>query len=127
PVDTHHVGAGLAEQTKQLTGSHTEVDARDIALTELVEDPRAVRQHRGAVVLGAQDPGPGVEQLDRARTRIDLCTKEAERDGRQAAHQLVPQFGLAVQDRKSTRLNSSHVSISYAVFCLKKKISTKRL
>src|SRR5207249_9593914 len=27
----------------------------------------------------------------------------------------------AVQDRKSTRLNSSHVSISYAVFCLKKK------
>src|SRR5438067_2777417 len=27
-----------------------------------------------------------------------------------------------VVDRKSTRLNSSHVSISYAVFCLKKKI-----
>src|SRR5699024_2851398 len=30
----------------------------------------------------------------------------------------------ALRDRKSTRLNSSHVSISYAVFCLKKK--TKR-
>src|SRR5207249_12149397 len=28
---------------------------------------------------------------------------------------------LLVTDRKSTRLNSSHVSISYAVFCLKKK------
>src|SRR5699024_4475257 len=28
-------------------------------------------------------------------------------------------------DRKSTRLNSSHVSISYAVFCLKKKIINK--
>src|SRR5207302_10682084 len=27
----------------------------------------------------------------------------------------------AVRDRKSTRLNSSHVKISYAVFCLKKK------
>src|SRR5436309_7414212 len=27
----------------------------------------------------------------------------------------------AVEDRKSTRLNSSHVKISYAVFCLKKK------
>src|SRR5699024_11356643 len=26
-----------------------------------------------------------------------------------------------IEDRKSTRLNSSHVSISYAVFCLKKK------
>src|SRR3712207_8911185 len=29
--------------------------------------------------------------------------------------------GLAAQDRKSTRLNSSHANISYAVFCLKKK------
>src|SRR5438067_9560980 len=29
----------------------------------------------------------------------------------------------ADEDRKSTRLNSSHVSISYAVFCLKKKIA----
>src|SRR5690606_40575772 len=29
--------------------------------------------------------------------------------------------GARVRDRKSTRLNSSHVKISYAVFCLKKK------
>src|SRR3989442_6053062 len=28
---------------------------------------------------------------------------------------------MGLQDRKSTRLNSSHVRISYAVFCLKKK------
>src|SRR3712207_8646534 len=28
------------------------------------------------------------------------------------------------EDRKSTRLNSSHANISYAVFCLKKKINT---
>src|SRR5207249_12012910 len=34
-----------------------------------------------------------------------------------ANRSLRPRF----QDRKSTRLNSSHVSISYAVFCLKKK------
>src|SRR5690554_7679307 len=31
------------------------------------------------------------------------------------------QTNLSVRDRKSTRLNSSHVRISYAVFCLKKK------
>src|SRR5207249_12324237 len=31
----------------------------------------------------------------------------------------------SVTDRKSTRLNSSHVSISYAVFCLKKKKKSK--
>src|SRR6266403_4966543 len=33
----------------------------------------------------------------------------------------------ARQDRKSTRLNSSHVEISYAVFCLKKKKNTSDL
>src|SRR5215813_14831898 len=32
---------------------------------------------------------------------------------------------VATGDRKSTRLNSSHVRISYAVFCLKKKKKTK--
>src|SRR5947209_9332071 len=38
----------------------------------------------------------------------------------------VPERGLhAGRDRKSTRLNSSHANISYAVFCLKKKKKTK--
>src|SRR5690606_40667343 len=37
-----------------------------------------------------------------------------------------PDTGLRdVADRKSTRLNSSHVKISYAVFCLKKKKNTR--
>src|SRR5690606_41822169 len=34
-------------------------------------------------------------------------------------------LGGVMTDRKSTRLNSSHVKISYAVFCLKKKKKTK--
>src|ERR1022692_5281452 len=34
--------------------------------------------------------------------------------------------GLVRRDRKSTRLNSSHLVISYAVFCLKKKNNKKR-
>src|SRR2546428_5272535 len=34
---------------------------------------------------------------------------------------LVPQGAIDTRDRKSTRLNSSHDQISYAVFCLKKK------
>src|SRR3712207_8898759 len=42
-----------------------------------------------------------------------------------AAHELVAPFGAGriLEDRKSTRLNSSHANISYAVFCLKKKRS----
>src|SRR3712207_7408990 len=40
--------------------------------------------------------------------------------GRELAHVV-----LDVRDRKSTRLNSSHANISYAVFCLKKKNSVE--
>src|SRR5258707_11862077 len=36
------------------------------------------------------------------------------------------QWKLLFTDRKSTRLNSSHANISYAVFCLKKKTSSVR-
>src|SRR5690554_7306022 len=36
-----------------------------------------------------------------------------------------PNGGVDLRDRKSTRLNSSHVRISYAVFCLKKKKKKK--
>src|SRR5690625_6786776 len=41
--------------------------------------------------------------------------EEAIINGEVNAHDIAP-------DRKSTRLNSSHVAISYAVFCLKKKL-----
>src|SRR5689334_504011 len=44
-----------------------------------------------------------------------------QRVGRHARALLERDADLVVPDRKSTRLNSSHSSISYAVFCLKKK------
>src|SRR5699024_12101917 len=40
---------------------------------------------------------------------------------------VVKMVRLPPPDRKSTRLNSSHVSISYAVFCLKKKSVRKKI
>src|SRR6266496_1420733 len=49
----------------------------------------------------------------------DQRGKERQSERRGKAHPT-----SAGQDRKSTRLNSSHVEISYAVFCLKKKIFT---
>src|SRR5699024_12082712 len=46
----------------------------------------------------------------------------SEEDARAVAQYCLDHNILVVaEDRKSTRLNSSHVSISYAVFCLKKK------
>src|SRR5947208_15334871 len=41
------------------------------------------------------------------------------------AGRLAASFSALAQDRKSTRLNSSHQIISYAVFCLKKKKKKK--
>src|SRR5699024_12520026 len=46
--------------------------------------------------------------------------------GRQAFFRARVRGHTRTGDRKSTRLNSSHVSISYAVFCLKKKIQRQR-
>src|SRR2546430_12062728 len=47
---------------------------------------------------------------------------------RRSAQTLVTQFRLGdTEDRKSTRLNSSHSQISYAVFCLKKKNKPLRI
>src|SRR5437762_8329668 len=51
------------------------------------------------------------EQLDPARRLVDVDAARRE------AHRVTQE-----RDRKSTRLNSSHRCISYAVFCLKKKI-----
>src|SRR2546427_2699865 len=49
------------------------------------------------------------------RTRTALDPSDGHTAGRRRFH------ALQIQDRKSTRLNSSHSQISYAVFCLKKK------
>src|SRR5690554_7689575 len=46
---------------------------------------------------------------------------------RGAAQLLDRELESTEQDRKSTRLNSSHVRISYAVFCLKKKKKKKKI
>src|SRR5690606_40355886 len=69
---------------------------------------------RGLQAGGGLARGPGVPA--QVRVEADLAV-EAEavhaQQGDEHAH--VPRL-----DRKSTRLNSSHVKISYAVFCLKK-------
>src|SRR5207248_11737537 len=62
----------------------------------------------------------GAGQLDR------IASAKAARDCRRRrdAGDSVPD---AIPDRKSTRLNSSHRTISYAVFCLKKKKKQKTI
>src|SRR5690625_520045 len=53
------------------------------------------------------------------------CLELVERSLNQIEGVIADMF-KELEDRKSTRLNSSHVAISYAVFCLKKKTKKKR-
>src|SRR3954464_10995993 len=51
----------------------------------------------------------------------DVCSRSEEHTSELQSHDnLVCRLLLEKKDRKSTRLNSSHTIISYAVFCLKK-------
>src|SRR2546429_4952687 len=50
-----------------------------------------------------------------------LVPDEFDLDGRDVVHEVYRAVHPVGVDRKSTRLNSSHGYISYAVFCLKKK------
>src|SRR3712207_783836 len=73
----------------------------------LVGEPELLVQHRvgraGAVVGEAHDPAGVTDELAPAHGHARLDAHPGP------------------EDRKSTRLNSSHANISYAVFCLKKK------
>src|SRR3712207_7619957 len=72
------------------------------------EEGNTMFQNRTVIVTGAGSPrGIGRE----------ACLRLAAAGWSVAA--------LDFEDRKSTRLNSSHANISYAVFCLKKKKNTK--
>src|SRR3989442_7235684 len=66
---------------------------------------------------------PGVEQRQHVRERM-LAAVGAD-DHRPRLHDVEQPRAVIIRDRKSTRLNSSHVRISYAVFCLKKKTKSR--
>src|SRR5947207_6610717 len=65
---------------------------------------------------GLLDPATDVSRAGRAAALLALRADVVE-----AALSPANATGPAERDRKSTRLNSSHTVISYAVFCLKKK------
>src|SRR3712207_7161177 len=65
--------------------------------------------------------------VDRLEVRVDVEARGQRLDRGLADHPAHEVGPLLRQDRKSTRLNSSHANISYAVFCLKKKRKNTRL
>src|SRR3712207_8956724 len=87
--------------------------------TTLFRSEGDVEDHIGGL---AADAGQGLQRLAVARHLAAVLRDETARElddvlrlGAEEAN------GLDELDRKSTRLNSSHANISYAVFCLEKK------
>src|SRR3712207_8155837 len=68
----------------------------------------------------------GVHDEERPLIVFDSYERMSGADGwlRTTLLPSLPERSLVILDRKSTRLNSSHANISYAVFCLKKKTQT---
>src|SRR5437868_10048207 len=96
-----------------------------------------VREAGGAVQIGAFTTHAAVGADALVRSRLPMMAEAAGQIGDAQVRNLGTIGGSlahadpsadwpAVLDRKSTRLNSSHVSISYAVFCLKKKMAVLR-
>src|SRR2546422_5410579 len=98
---------------------------------DLPDDPRlpglmAIRDSglaRAIPALGLEQGGGGVELVLCGYHPGARATLDARVGQRRFA---VKTFADDPADRKSTRLNSSHGYISYAVFCLKKKKKTKQ-
>src|SRR3712207_6852490 len=77
--------------------------------------------------LFRSDPFVALTAAAAVTTRLVLGTGIALLPQRDVIHtaKQVASLDLVSEDRKSTRLNSSHANISYAVFCLKKKKTLK--
>src|SRR3712207_7087302 len=80
-------------------------------------DPAGDVGERRLAPSGQRDGGAGLRQLQ-GGALADAAARARD------PSDLAPQPVHGTLDRKSTRLNSSHANISYAVFCLKKKIKT---
>src|SRR5207302_10625264 len=79
----------------------------------------AVRQQRQLAPAGVVLKEAGAHRADYARHVRDDRRRGLEPAGARSLERDLPdRVALQHQDRKSTRLNSSHVKISYAVFCL---------
>src|SRR3712207_8075164 len=78
------------------------------------------RSERDQLFAGRQVRQPALLLLIRSGEEDGQRTELLDGED-QAARRAHPADLLDREDRKSTRLNSSHANISYAVFCLKKK------
>src|SRR5262245_9382147 len=111
-----------------------DIAGRDGRLVDVDRRTEIVRLGQGVDRTGRLHPDALARTIAMARSygelirasgaeRIRFVATSATRDAANRA-EFADGVLAAVGDRKSTRLNSSHLGISYAVFCLKKKNKT---
>src|SRR3712207_7192148 len=88
--------------------------------TTLFRSVQSLFDARGVYVVSARL----YVREDRASARARDCARRREEGEGSRDHLVARAHVERKQDRKSTRLNSSHANISYAVFCLKKNKTT---
>src|SRR5437867_6997155 len=103
---------GLAPAARAGRGATTERRGRGDRGRDGVHFREAHRTGKGQAGVAQGFPGTLLEQSAHDARELRGKTLEPSADGVKL---------VQLQDRKSTRLNSSHRTISYAVFCLKKK------
>src|SRR5256885_6486213 len=98
---------------------------QDDLVPHLARAFRALQAAAGDGVVAGQQDGRADEQRDQGEQRGAPPGSRQLHKPAQAAHACstatAASRAMSQRDRKSTRLNSSHLVISYAVFCLKKK------
>src|SRR5690554_7411383 len=106
--------------------SAADPETRSFAVEVLVENPDLLRAAGGTATLNIRLPEQKAQFISPAYLTLDDDGRPGVKyvNGQdRVMFQTVKLLNVATDgaDRKSTRLNSSHVRISYAVFCLKKK------
>src|SRR5256886_12134949 len=110
---------------RELPLSHKKLEQRVVSFDRLVQIADFPRVHDVFCCLGTTMKQAGSPDAFR-KVDFTYVVELARVAVRHRASQflVVTAVGADPQDRKSTRLNSSHSQISYAVFCLKKKNTT---
>src|SRR4051812_49664163 len=100
---------------EQLTKNHAVAISQEIVQNHIFQQFRDQRALHSFPTRRSSD-------LAECKHHPDRRARSAHRAGHAEDQELRHVLLGALKDRKSTRLNSSHMSISYAVFCLKKKM-----
>src|SRR5690625_2128555 len=127
--------SGLGELAQEYRTFHQGLQSYTGGVDTLATEYDELNQGIRELADGTTDLHDGVFELEEGTGELHEQTKDLPDELKSELEKMLDEFDFSdfeptsfvsdkndkIRDRKSTRLNSSHVAISYAVFCLKKK------